>query len=420
MRKILHVDINSYFATMEQQAYPNLRGKPIGVAGKGRGERTVVTGASVEAKKYGVKSGMSTWEALRICPKLIIVPACYERYIFSSKRIFALLERLSPTIDVFSIDEAFADLGEEISWAEAAQLSENFKRLLKTHLGSWVTCSIGISYGKTLAKLASEMKKPDGLTIIRPEDFAKVAATTAIEELCGIGYRLRPRLNRMGVFTIKELGEMPKDMLLEAFGEFTGTWLHNIGNGVDNNLLRSFRSLPQEKSVGHSYTLPRDVHTLEEAKKVLLLLSERVGVRLRRKGLISRGVAVYLRFYDRSGWSQSALQKEYFNDGRQIYRAAERLLEIFSDSIKPVRLVAVTATNLVQQGQISQALFSEDRDYEQLIHSVDDVNNRYGEFTVFRGSLATIKRKIFNLPDGRNKRIYLPQITEVNPFTKRI
>ncbi|QQG50071.1 MAG: DNA polymerase IV [Candidatus Berkelbacteria bacterium] len=420
MRKILHVDMNSYFATMEQQAYPNLRGLPIGVAGKGRGERTVVTGASIEAKRYGVKSGMSTWEALRLCPGLIIVPACYDRYIFSSKRIFALLERLSPTIDVFSIDEAFADLGEDITWEEAAKLAQQFKALIKSHIGSWVTCSIGISYGKTLAKLASELKKPDGLTLVRPEDFAAIAEKTAIEELCGIGYRLRPRLNQMGIFTIKELGDMPKNMLLEAFGEFTGTWLHNIGNGIDNNLLRSFRSLPQEKSVGHSYTLPQDVHTLGEAKKVLLLLSERVGVRLRRKGLIARGVAVYLRFYDRSGWSKSALQKSFFNDGREIYQAAEQLLEIFNNSIKPVRLVAVTATNLVQQTEITQSLFTEDKEYEELIRAVDKVNNRYGEFTVFRSSLATIKRRIFNLPDGRNKRIYLPQITEVNPFTKRI
>src|SRR3989344_3664641 len=110
MKKILHLDVNSYFATLEQQAYPHLRGRPVGVAGKGKGERTVVAGASIEAKKFGVKSGMSTWEALRVCPQLILVPANYDRYIFTSKRIFSLIERFGPKVDIFSIDEAFLDL----------------------------------------------------------------------------------------------------------------------------------------------------------------------------------------------------------------------------------------------------------------------------------------------------------------------
>ena len=420
MRKVLHIDVNSYFATMEQQAYPNLRGKPVGVAGKGRGERTVVAGASIEAKKLGVKSGMSTWEAKRICPNIILIPADYDRYIFSSKRIFSLLERLSPTVDVFSIDEAFADLGTDISWEAASDLARQFKRLLSLHLGSWVRCSIGISYGKTLAKLASELQKPDGLTVIRPEDFPRLAQNTRIEELCGIGWRLGPRLNQMGVFTIAELGMMPKAILTEAFGEFTGTWMHNIGNGLDANVLRSFRSLPQEKSVGHSYTLPRDVYILSEAKKVLLLLSERVGVRMRRKGLIGRSVSVYLHFDDRSGWGQRRSQKEYIQDGHEIYQAAERLLDQLGNSMRPIRLVAVTAGDLVQQIQVTRPLLAEDQRHDELVAAIDKVNAKYGEFTVFRGELATIKKKIHNLPDGRNKRIYLPQITEVNPFTKRV
>jgi DNA polymerase-4 len=412
--------MNSYFATMEQQAYPNLRGKPVGVAGKGRGERTVVTGASVEAKRMGVQSGMSTWEAQRICPKIILIPATYERYIYSSKRIFALLESLSPTVDVFSIDEAFADLGENKSWDEAAALARCFKVLLRRHLGSWVTCSIGISYGKTLAKLASELEKPDGLTIIRPTDFPHLATKLRVEELCGVGYRLRPRLNRMGIFTIAELGQTKLETLIRVFGEFTGTWLHNIGNGIDSGVLRSFRALPQEKSVGHSYTLPRDVYLMEEAKKALLLLSERVGVRLRRKGLIGRSVSVYLRWADRSGWGAQHRAQEYFNDGYEIYRAGERLIDKLGAAWRPVRLVAITVGELVQQVEVTEPLFPVQQRYNQLLQAVDEVNNRYGEFTVFRGSLATIKHKIFRLPDGRNKRLYVPHITEVNPFTKRV
>jgi len=418
-RKILHIDMNSYFATLEQQAYPNLRGRPVGVAGKGSGERTVVTAASIEAKKLGVRSGMSSWEAKRLCPDLIIIPASYDRYIFTSKRIFALLERISPTVDVFSIDEAFANLGPDTSWDQAIKLAKQFKCLVRDYIGNWVTCSIGISYGKTLAKLASELQKPDGLTVIRPEDFGQMATETRIEQLCGIGWGLRPRLNQLGIVTIRELGQAPKALLLKTFGDFTGTWLHNIGNGIDQNILRSFRTLPQEKSVGHSYTLPRDIHSLEDAKKTLLLLSERVGVRLRRKGLIGRTISVYVRFHDRGGWGQSATQQEYIHDGYDIFQAGAKLLDQIG-SPPPIRLLAITISELVQQVQVSQPLFEQKRRYEDLVESLDTINDRYGEFTVFRGSLATLKRRIHNLPDGRNKRIYLPHISEINPFTKRI
>src|SRR5690606_5677317 len=140
----------------------------------------------------------------------------------------------------------------------AVEIARQIKRVIAQQIGEWVTCSIGISYGKTLAKLASELQKPDGLIVIRPEDFPAVAARTPIENLCGIGWALRPRLNRLGIFTIAEMGMLGRDRLIKAFGNSTGTWLHEIGNGIDRRALRSFRSLPQEKSVGHSYTLPQD------------------------------------------------------------------------------------------------------------------------------------------------------------------
>lgn len=413
---ILHIDINSYYATLEQQAYPHLRGHPVGVAGKGSGERTVVVGASIEAKKLGVKGAMSTWEARRICPELIIVPANYDRYIFVSKRIFTMLERFSPKVEVFSIDEAFVELPNNATWDDAVAIAKQMKQLIYTQIGEWVSCSIGISYGRTLAKLASEMQKPDGLTVIRPEDFAAVAAVMPIEELCGIGFRLRPRLNQAGILTIAELGAAPKTMLTDMFGDFTGSWLHNIGNGVDDNQIRSFRQLPREKSVGHSYTLPRDIASLEDVKGVILLLCERVGIRLRRKGLIGRTVSVYLRFGDHGGWGERASQREYIFDGLQIFQAAERILTRLPYS-NPIRLVAVTITDLVEAGQTSRPLFLQDRRYEQLVKAVDKINTNYGEFTVHRGALSKLKERIFKLPDGRNKHLYVPN---TSPFLKRI
>lgn len=419
MRIILHLDVNSYFATLEQQAHPNLRGKPIGVAGKGKGERTVVCAASIEAKTFGVKSGMAVWEALRLCPQLIIIPATYDRYSFTSKRIFDLMERFGPKVDVFSIDEAFLELDSDIGWDDARIIAKRIKALIRQEIGEWVSVSVGVSYGKTLAKLASEMQKPDGLTVIRPEDFPRIANITPIEELCGVGFRLRPRLNRLGITTIAELGATPKDMLIAIFGPHTGSWLHSIGNGVDDGIVHSWRSLPQEKSIGHSYTLPHNISNMADVKKVLLLLSERVGVRLRAKHLVGRTVLAYLRFEDGSGWGERHTQKEYLLDGYQIYRAGERLLNGAS-SLKPVRQVGITVSDLASEYEATAPLFEGSRANEQLTHAVDKINNRWGEWTVHRGILHKIRQRIFNLPDGRDKRLYVPKITEVNPFTKRI
>jgi len=413
---VLHLDVNSYYASLEQQAYPQLRGKPVGVAGKGRGERTVVVGASIEAKRLGVKGAMSTWEAKRICPQIIIIPANYDRYIFVSKRIFSALERFSPKIEVFSIDEAFVELPNRANWDDAVMIAKQMKQLIRTQIGEWVTCSIGISYGRTLAKLASELKKPDGLTVIRPEDFTQMAAHTPVEQLCGVGWRIRPRLNQAGIYTIAELGAAPKALLKEMFGEHTGSWLNRIGNGQDDNQIRSFRDLPQEKSVGHSYTVPRDLTSLEDVKRVALLLCERVGTRLRRKNLIARTVSVYVRFGDKTGWGEQQTQGDYSMDGLSIFEVVCNLLDTIPYP-KPIRLIAVSVSELAKQTQTTQPLFPERQRLERLTRSVDRLNTRYGEFTVHRGSLAELKERIFKLPDGRHKRLYIPN---TSPFMKRI
>lgn len=413
--KVLHLDMNSYFAAMEQQAYPNLRGKPVGIAGKGRGERAVVVGASVEAKRLGVRGPMSTGEAKQICPQLIIIPANYDRYIFTSQRIFGLLEHFSPKVDIFSIDEAFLELVNEMSWQDAELMAGQIKQLISRQIGDWMSCSIGISYGKTLAKLASELEKPDGLVSITPNNFQALAETIPIEKLCGIGFRLRPRLNQMGITKIAELGRADPAQLIQVFGVHTGSWLYRIGQGFDDNQLRSFRDLPQEKSLGHSYTLPRDLTSLTDAKKVLLLLSDRVAGRLRRKNLIAKTVSVYFRFNDKGGWAQQSTQKEYLLDGLAIYRAAESLMWQLPGN-RPIRLVSVSVSDLARQQQTTRPLFSQDQAGEKLLKIVDQINHRWGEGAIFRSSLSRIKERIFKLPDGRTQRTYLPTF---NPFTKR-
>jgi len=411
---ILHLDMNSYYASVEQQAVPALRGKQIGVAGKGDGERTVVVGLSIEAKQAGIRGIMSTWEARRKYPQLQIVPANYDRYIFTSQRIFRIMERYSNKVEIFSIDEAFADL-DDCTWEEAREIAGKIRAAIRQEIGSTLRCSIGLSYGKTLAKLASERHKPDGLTVIKPQDFAALARTTPIENVCGIGDRLTARLHRLGPETLGQLAAVPLATLVAMFGPHTGTWLHHISHGIDTGLVRSFHHLAQEKSISHAYTLPRDIVSQEEVAGVILLLAERVGRRLRRKNLAARGVWLYLRWAEWGGWAKQSRVGRYLRDGYQIYQVACQIAAQAPNNT-PIRLVCIGVHQLQTLSTVPRALFPDEQSQDQALQAMDAINDRYGELSIHRATLSAVKQKILTLPDGRNARLYLP---EARPFIKR-
>jgi len=405
MRTIIHLDMNSYFATVEQQSNPFLRGKPVCVAGKGSGERTVCAAASTEAKKFGIKSGFGIWEAKKLCPKIIVVPADYAKYQYISQKVFKILESYTPQVEVFSIDEAFADISHAVKdFLDAAPIAMEIKGRIQEEIGEYLKCSIGIAPNKLLAKLASEMVKPDGLTIIKKNDIDKILVKTPIEDFCGIGFRLKKRLNNLGVQTAKELGEFPLKSLIHLFGPHLGNLLHNMGQGRDDSEVLPYYQMPEEKSFGHSYTLPRDLTDTAEVKKVLLKLSEKVGRRLRKAGFMGRTFHLYVRFFDLSGYGQRMTLRAYINDGYQIYKIGERLLERYRPR-KPIRMIGISVTNILHTSQISLPLLPEDIREEKVLAALDKINDKYGEFTVFRGALVEVKDRIENIPDGRNKRM---------------
>ena len=399
----MHLDMNSYFATAEQQCNPYLRGKPICIAGKGKNERTVCAAASIEAKKHGVKSGTSVWQAKALCPSIQIVPADYTKYQFISRQVFSLLEEYTPKIEIFSIDEAFVDLSHIKTYTEAAVLTDEIKFRIRTEIGDYLKCSVGLAENKLLAKLASEKQKPDGLTIIKKNEVSAVLAETPIEELCGIGRHLQFRLNQLGIKKVAELGRYPLINLIKLFGDHTGRLLKQMGQGIDSSEVLPYFEFPAEKSFGHSYTLPKDISDPKETQKVLLKLSEKVGRRLRKKGFFGRTVHIYLRFHDFTAFSQQ-ITTHSIQDGFEIYQTGLKILEQF-DFQKPIRLVGISIDNLSQSQNVSRSLLSYDQKQEQLLKATDKINDHFGEFTIFRAALTKIKDRIENIPDGRNKRI---------------
>lgn len=386
-RVIMHIDMNAFFAAVEQQSNPALRGRPVAVTGNEK--RTVILTASYEARTYGIKTGMRVAEALNACPWLIIVPANNRLYTHVSSGIISIFKDYTPKVEVFSIDEAFLDVTGSLKMFGGVQrIAYLIKSRIKVHFG--ITCSIGIAINKLLAKLASGMEKPDGLTTISLAESAATLENLPVGALCGIGRKTAQRLNLLGVFSCGQLGRFSLPLLRSQFG-IVGDRLHLMGQGIDQSPVLSPDEEAAIKSVGHSMTLRRDISDPETIRRFLLQLSEMVGRRARRYGVHGRTVTLTLRYADFQTFSKRRTGLEAVNCSTDIYHAGLRILEDLI-LVQPLRLIGISLSGLqFQHGQY--ALFPEERKQQKLTESLDIVNNRHGDFTVMPGSLLDEKGK---------------------------
>jgi DNA polymerase IV len=387
-RVIMHCDMNAFFAAVEQQSNPQLRGKPVGIIGASH--RTIITTASYEARRYGVRTGMAKWEALQCCPDLVLVVGNNRKYTYTSARIFEMMREYTPLVEVFSIDEAFLDVtGSRVLFGSAQNIAYHIKARIRHHFG--LTCSIGIAPNKLLAKLASEMHKPDGLTIIRPDQVADIMARTPIDDLCGIGRWTKRKLQQLGIETCGQLGRYPQDILRRKFG-IIGDRLHRMGLGIDESAVIPEEKAEPVKTVGHSMTLPRDISRREEIHRYLLQLSEMVGRRARRYGVSGRTVHLTIRYadFDTNIGKQSTLTS-WIDRSDEIYRAVLGILDGI-ELAQPIRLLGVRLSNLRHQ-QRQLPLLREERRKALATYAMDEVNNQYGDFKVTFGSLLNDEQK---------------------------
>ncbi|MCR4305968.1 MAG: DNA polymerase IV [Candidatus Daviesbacteria bacterium] len=445
MRSIMHIDFNSYFASVEQQANPRLRGKPIGVTGGDRMKRTVLGAASIEAKRFGVKTGMQIWEARKLCPQIILVPGDSDKYLETTKRFLNILKDYSPYLEVFSIDECFLELkGSEINseilrltpqddksviLSEAKNLSrmrvisiaQDIKKRIKQEIGEWITCSIGISYNKLMAKLAGSLKKPDGLIIISTQEEAiKILDQIELDTICGIGPRIKKRLNNLGISNFYQLRQAPLESLLAAFKSY-GQTLYNMARGIDNSTIVPFYTKGEVKSIGHRHTIDHDTADLTEIKQILLKLSEMVARRLRAKTLVGKTIHCWYREAfsvhlegdpmvtpgahlrggalpgEGSGFQGDGMQTTipFTNDGLEIFQAAWKIFHQIWNQ-EAIRMIGISISNLTSQIPQNLSFLPEVKRKEIIIKTLDKINDKYGEFTLQRGILLTsakIRRK---------------------------
>ncbi|MBS3766351.1 DNA polymerase IV [Candidatus Bipolaricaulota bacterium] len=380
-RTILHIDMDSYFASVEQQANPRLRDRPIVVTGKPT-IKSVVAAASKEAKKYGVESAMATWEARKKCPELILVPGDPDKYEWVTNSFFDILRSYSPRLEPFGVDEAFLDVTAKMGeFKSPTDLVSEIKDDVEEEFGGWITCSVGIARNKLLAKLASDMEKPNGITRIGDDEISGVLEEISLTDLCGIGSRTESRLNRLGIESVPELGDFPEKELKEEFG-VDGARLKMMGQGKDPSPVLPASYEEEVKSVGNSLTLPDYKRTPRKALPVLFKLAQKVGYRLRKKGLMAGTLKLIVRDGEFNVRGKQLTPGRYVDDGNLIYSIALEIKEKLGFPPNPT-MVGIRASKLRPKGAFSQPLLPDRRQREELLRVMDEVNEEYGKGTLY-------------------------------------
>ena len=375
---ILCIDMDAFFASVEQQSNPKLRGKPIAVIGSGG--RTVITTRSYEARKFDVKTGMNVYEAKKLCPHIIFVVGDNEKYTHTCTELQKIYLQFTPDVEAYSIDEAFLDVTtthhlfggpEAIGYRIKTQIKEQFG----------INCTVGIAPNILIAKLASDIAKPDGLMRIKPEDLEALLEELPLKELWGIGSRLTEKLGAFGIKTCGQLGRAPVSLLRNKFG-IMGEHLKTMGMGLCNRPLYVHEEDP--KSVGHSMTFPKDLSDRKNIEAEILKLSEMVGRRARQYGFTGRKVTLVVRYPDFQTFSRQITLPDYTNHTHEIYKNAVSILNGIRLRYN-VRLLGVSLSSLIKErNQI--LLFEEQRKEKALLQAMDAVNDKFGDFKLIWAS----------------------------------
>ena len=381
---ILHVDMDAFYASVEQRDRPELRGKPVIVGGSAEG-RGVVCAASYEARVFGVHSAMPAVTAHRLCPQGIFLPLRMSHYAQISVELRQILESFTPLVQPLSLDEAFLDVrGCEGLFGPAPEIARQIRSRIRTELG--LTASVGVAVNKFLAKLASDLQKPDGLVVIEPHRIQEILAPLPIGRLWGVGKKGEKRLHALGLHTIGQLAALPESIAMDHFGAF-GSWLWQLAQGRDDGAV-----VPdgEAKSVSTETTFSRDIGNRESLRSCLLELVEHLGHRLRRHGLRARTLDLKVRTSDFRTFSRAQSLSEPTDLTELIWQTALELLQTrIPNEWLPLRLLGVGATKLARDEAVQHDLFGQAWRAKQraLEGAVDAIREQFGRTSIRRARL---------------------------------
>jgi DNA polymerase-4 len=417
---ILHIDFDSFFASVEQQARPHLRGKPMGVTATNG--RTCIIASSREAKKLGIKTASRTFDAKQICPSIEFVPANFVKYMEVSKQFIAICKDYSPYLEMFSIDELFMDVTKTAHlFGGVDKLVAQIKERIKKTSGEFITVSVGLSYNKLLAKLASGLQKPNGYVKITPQNLDQIYKKAQLTDVCGIGPRIARRLFRMGIYSLLGLRNAPLNRLIREFGNVEGHFLKNIGYGIDASEIISYTKTPEVKSVSRNYCLPKNTYDKRMVLQNIYELCEEVSIKLRRLGKCCKTVGVSLRGnFDVHGHKTYS---DYLETGKDIYTACSYFFrnDFMGSSTDYIRQMSIWTSSLVDKATVPLHMFDRNIKNEKLWQTIDTLNDKFGDHTIRNGFLLYAD-KLTTVPNGygsdRYERTKLAQ--EATEFLKSL
>ena len=376
----LLIDMNSYFASVEQQNRPELRGRPVGVVSL-MAETTCCIAASYEAKAFGVKTGTLVRDARRLCPGIVLIEARTVLYVATHHKIVEAVDSCLPVTQVLSIDEMVCDLrGPDKAAAAAMQISHDIKTAIRQRVGDHLKCSIGLGPNKLLAKLAADMQKPDGLTAIRREELPERLFSLKLTDFSGIGRRMEARLHRGGITTVEQFCRLSQSEMSRIWGsELIGTsWWKRL-RGEDVSEPKTHRS-----SVGHSHVLPPARRNDAAARAVVIRLLHKAAARLRRAGYWNGSVTLSVSYLDRESWHERVT----FAPCQDTLTLVRELAPLWDRRPRGRLLkVGVVLSDLTPQYQVAPSLFEDDRKLTALALTMDQLNSKFGDKAVYFGGM---------------------------------
>lgn len=401
-RTILHSDCNCFYASVELLHHPELRGKPVAVGGDPEARHGIVLTADYVAKRYGVKTGMTLWQAKQICPEIIFLPPRMDLYLRFSKMAHEIYADYTDRQEPYGIDESWLDVTDSVGIkGDGYRIAKEISNRMKSELG--ITVSIGVSFNKIFAKLGSDYKKPDAITTMYKDDYKTKAWTLPVSDLLYVGKATNKKLHSLGITTIGDLAQTEEELLVQRLGKM-GSILWGFANGYDDSPVKLENTSAPVKSVGNSTTTPKDMETDEDVKIVFYILAESVAARIRENGFRCRTVEITLRDKELFHFSKqvklknaSNITKEIAEAGYQLYKESYRLPEneYEKDSLpkeffqKPLRSIGIRGTDLVTDyfgEQLDMFMDPIAREKQMKMDEVvDTIRRRFGFYSIQRG-----------------------------------
>ena len=384
-RTILHCDLNNFYASVEQKAHPEYDGMPLAVCGDPEARHGIVLAKNMLAKAAGVATGEAIWISRKKCPGIVFVPPHYDEYVRYSKQVFDIYTEFTDRVESFGLDECWLDVTGSLKLfgCDGKALADRIRETVKARTG--LTISAGVSFTKVLAKLGSDLKKPDATVVLDREHYMDVIGDMPPSELIMIGGSTSKKLELLGIRTIRALAAADRTMLKEHFGVIADK-LSDAARGIENDEVRLYYDKRVPKSVSHGTTTPRDMTTEEDVRIVVYALAELVAMRLRRYGLSAEGVGLSLR--EAATLKHKSAQctlSSPTSDAATIAERALALLPKLHSFPQPLRAVSVATTRLSDDSVTQLSLFDSSEEEKNLEKSIDDIRGKYGYKAVKRG-----------------------------------